>query len=58
MTREEDEPCARCDHEYGNHDRRDGHCLQFADDLIGVPGICGCPRFVWPDDVFTVEVSP
>lgn len=49
-------PCARCDHGHDEHDRRDGLCARggvFRD----TPWQCDCPRFVWPEDVFTVEVS-
>lgn len=48
--------CARCAHSHDEHDRRDGVCARggvFRD----TPWQCECPRFVWPEDVFTVEVS-
>jgi hypothetical protein len=48
--------CARCGHEYGEHARRDGICSA-AGVFRGEQWVCECPRFVWSDDVFTVEVE-
>ena len=52
----EGSPCARCDHSNDEHDRRDGTCTR-GGVYRDTPWQCDCPRFVWPEDVFTVEVS-
>lgn len=49
-------PCARCDHGHEEHDRRDGTCNR-GGVYRETPWQCDCPRFVWSNDVFTVEVD-
>lgn len=51
-----DSLCARCDHSYDEHDHRDGTCGR-GGVFREVEWSCDCPRFVWSDDVFAVEVD-